>query len=247
MASDIAFSAGSRAPSPRRKGDVAASGSEHRIYAALLDAIVNRRLPPGAKLPENELAEVFGTNRSRMRRVLGRLAGEGVVVQVMNRGSFVAKPTIEEAREVFAARRMLEASLIREVAEHARPDQLRRLKEHVARERDASRRRHDRANAPSPADFHLLLAESAGNQILEGLLRELVARSSLIFALYEQSTPATCSHDDHASILAALTAGGPSAAAGAMVRHLEEVEGRLRLEAPREPKIDLRSLFARAG
>ena len=44
------------------------------IYQALLTAIVEHQLPPGSKLPEEALSEVFGVSRTGIRKVLQRLA-----------------------------------------------------------------------------------------------------------------------------------------------------------------------------
>ena len=83
------------------------SDLEQTLYSAIYQAIVERRLPPGAKLPEQQLSDLFGASRSRVRGVLARLARDHYVDLVPNRGAFVAKPSSQQAREVFAARRLL--------------------------------------------------------------------------------------------------------------------------------------------
>ena len=75
------------------------------IHARIYDAIVEQRLPPGTKLGEETLCEIFGVSRTMIRRVLQRLASEHVVEARPHRGAFVARPSVEEAREVFEARR----------------------------------------------------------------------------------------------------------------------------------------------
>src|SRR5690606_41980575 len=72
-----------------------------RVYSAVLD----NRLKPGTKLVEERLAEIFSVSRPRIREVLARLAHEQVVELIPQRGAFVAKPTIEKAKDVFEARR----------------------------------------------------------------------------------------------------------------------------------------------
>ena len=84
----------------------AAPASEDAIYERLMAAIFEHRLPPGTKLGEESLAAIFGVSRARIRRVLPRLAHDGVVHLEPNRGAFVAKPTVQEARDVFEARRV---------------------------------------------------------------------------------------------------------------------------------------------
>ena len=47
---------------------------DESIYQALMTAIVEHQLPPGSKLPEEALAEVFAVSRTGIRKVLQRLA-----------------------------------------------------------------------------------------------------------------------------------------------------------------------------
>lgn len=228
----------------KRKGDREAAEHEHRIYEHLLRAIVERRLPPGAKLPEHELAAIFGINRSRMRRVLGRLGQDRMVTQILNRGSFVAKPSMEDAREVFSARRLLEETIVRQLVVRGTKSSIQRLRAHVAKERAAATRRDAIAMVRLSGEFHIIVAETLGNTILAGFLRELIARSSLVVALYELAAPADCSHEEHTAILDAMEAGDSAKAAACMLHHLTDIESRLRLLDEDEPKIDLKAILS---
>ena len=91
-------------------------------------------------------------------------------------------------------------------------------------------------------EFHLLVAEMAGNQILADMLRDLVSRSSLIIAVYQAPGAPSCPPDEHLQLLAALERRDPGAI-GLMVRHLDQVLADLRLEEPTGKSIDLRSVF----
>src|ERR1700677_4989850 len=90
-----------------------AESPETTIYDKIHRAIAERRLLPGSRLVEDQLAEVFGVSRMRIRWVLQSLARDKVVTLHKNRGACVAEPTVKEAKEVFAARRLLEGSLAR--------------------------------------------------------------------------------------------------------------------------------------
>ncbi|HEU4475111.1 MAG TPA: GntR family transcriptional regulator, partial [Methyloceanibacter sp.] len=68
--------------------------AEEAIYERILAAIFEHRLPPGTKLGEDRLASIFAVSRARIRRVLPRLAHEGVVRLEPNRGAFVAQPSV---------------------------------------------------------------------------------------------------------------------------------------------------------
>ena len=90
--------------------------SVESVYGQILGAIFERKLLPGTRMKEEELCEVFGVARSSVRKVLQRLAHEKLVEIIPNSGAFIAKPTIKESKEVFEARRLIEAELVKEVA-----------------------------------------------------------------------------------------------------------------------------------
>ena len=104
------------------------------IHQRVWLAIVEHRLPPGTKLGEERLAKAFGVSRTQIRQVLERLAHDSIVTVQPNRGAFVSSPTVEEAREVFAARRLIEPDLIRQATKAAQKADIQRLRAHVAKE-----------------------------------------------------------------------------------------------------------------
>ena len=91
-----------------------------QIRDAIRDAIVERRLSPGTKLSESDVGNLFNVSRTLARAALQALSYEGLVSVEKNRGAFVAYPSPEEARQIFAARRLVEPGLLREAAD--RPD-----------------------------------------------------------------------------------------------------------------------------
>ena len=80
-------------------------------------------------------------------------------------------------------------------------------------------------------DFHVALAEAAGNHTLAELIRELVARSSLIAMLYHSSNDPHCSSDEHAEFLRICRSGDAEAAVACMSDHLLRIEANLQLTA----------------
>lgn len=186
------------------------------MYDRMHRAIADRRLPPGTKLVEEGLAEIFKVSRARVRKVLQRLAHDKMVTLEPNRGAFVARPSVDEARHVFAARRVVEDAIIRAVAGdvgNAGIDQLRRLNQ---AEHEAHEGRDPHGAIRLSGEFHLQLAAYGGNPILAGFLRELVSRSSLIIAVYETPGGPDCAFDEHEKIIDALAAGDGETAAREM-------------------------------
>ncbi len=89
--------------------------NEIEIYKAIKDAIIQQKLRPNMQLVEEVLADSFGVSRTPVRNVLRRLASEKLVTVIPYKGTFVACPSIHEAKEVFEMRRVLEAGAIRKV------------------------------------------------------------------------------------------------------------------------------------
>ena len=97
-------------PRKPRKCDVAA---DEAVYGAIRRAMHMGRLAPGTKLQEPALARVLGVNRERVRKALHRLVHEGWLTAIPNRGTFVPSLTVEEMREIYDVRSMLEAAIVR--------------------------------------------------------------------------------------------------------------------------------------
>jgi DNA-binding GntR family transcriptional regulator len=213
------------------------------IYDQLSGAIFDRRLPPGTKLVEQNLGAIFGVSRARIRSVLGRLAHDHLVTLERNRGARVSTPGVDEAREVFEARKLIEDGTVRAAAHNATPAQMRALRAHVDDEAETRRQGDRQAGIRLSGRFHLLLAEAGGNQVLLGLLRGLVARSSLVIALYERPGQGDCSNHDHQGLLDRVAAGDADGAAAGMAAHLDEIRGQLDLSAQGSSRVSLESVF----
>lgn len=198
----------------------------------LRDAIVDRRLAPGTKLNEAEVGTLFDVSRTVVRAALQALAFEGLVKSERNRGAFVANPTPDEARQVFASRRLIEPGLALAAAQRITSREVAAFRERLHDESELLNQRGPtarRAEIHASGDFHLLLAKVAGNTILLRFMEELVARSSLVIALYGRSGASSCGHGEHASILAALERRDGELASKLLLTHIDHIEADLDL------------------
>jgi DNA-binding GntR family transcriptional regulator len=219
------------------------AASEQTIAERIFSAVLEQRLPPGIKLPENALCEAYGVGRARIRRVLLMLAERGVVELRSNRGAFVARPSPEDARNVFAARRAIEPSIMHDAARRATDEQLADLQKHVELEAAAQAERQRREAIRLSGRFHVRLAEIAGNPVLTRIIAELVARSSLIIGLFGTSG-ASCFKDEHRILLQSIGDRDAPRASELMVRHLDHIEEDLDLTSVSDATIDLRVVLA---
>ncbi len=203
------------------------------IREALRNAIIDRRLAPGTKLSESEVGALFSVSRTVARAALQMLGFEGLVRIERNRGAFVSNPSPDEARQIFASRRLIEPGIIAAAVERitaADIKQFRRQLEEEQRhinERGPSARR---AEIKASGDFHLMLASVAGNVILQKFMDELVGRSSLVIALYGRSGISSCGHSEHLAILDALEKGDGAQASRLMLHHIDHIEADLDLQ-----------------
>ena len=202
------------------------------IRDSLRDAIVDRRLVPGAKLSEAEVGTLFDVSRTVVRSVLQMLAYEGLVKIERNRGAFVSNPTPEEARQVFDSRRLIEPGIVRAAAERLTPGDIATLRLHLEQESRFMNERGPsarRAEIKASGDFHLMLASHSGNAILQKFMDELVARSSLVIALYGRSGVSSCGHNEHAAVLDSLEQHDADRACALMLHHIHHIEADLDL------------------
>jgi len=198
---------------------------EDAVYDTLSRALLAGALAPGAPLRETALAEVFGVSRERIRKILLRLGTNRLIEMIPNRGAFVAAPSLEQARSIYDARRILEGGIVAHLAQNAGAEALRRLDEHMERELAEG----DRATSVRlSADFHMILAEATGNTFILQQMQELVSRTSMLVAMYEAPHSAQCACDEHRDIFTSLLKGDGGGAARAMRSHLSLVETRLR-------------------
>jgi DNA-binding GntR family transcriptional regulator len=211
--------------------------TEARIYHRIHTAIATRQLRPGVRLVEDQLSDVFGVSRARIRSVLQTLAREQVVTLQRNRGATVSHPTVREAREVFAARRLIEVALAHEVVRTVDARAIKRLKAHIVKEERGEKSQDRVRELKASHEFHTLLAEIVGNRVLIQFLRELMARSALITAIYERPEVAGCSHLEHARLIAFIERRDGEGLAAAMVLHLDRVESDLVLVDRPEPAV----------
>lgn len=215
------------------------------IVAQLTEAVHEHRLQPGAKLREDEVGDIFGVSRTIVRQALRAMAFEGLLTIERNRGAFVAKPTLKEAREVFQARALLEPSTARAAAERANATDIQILEHHIAEEHSALDRGEAGLALKLSGAFHLEIARIADQQTIEQFLRQLVSRSSLVIALYWRRRNALCESNAHHALVEALRNGDSETAEELMKGHLLDIFSQLDLRERIDAATSLRDALKR--
>ena len=205
------------------------------IVEAITRSIVEHRLAPGTKLGEQKLADQFGVSRTLIRQALFQLSQNRLIRMEPARGAFVSAPSVAEARQVFAVRRMLEAGMVRAFITSVTVHQIEALRAHIVQEQQAVREGNITSRTELLGDFHVRMAQLMGNEVLALLLMDLLSRCALITLMYQSSAAAAHSHEEHTGIVNALEARDETLALQLMDAHLHNVEAALTLTPAATP------------
>ena len=199
------------------------------VAASLSRAIHEHRLAPGTKLGEDELAEIYHVSRTIVRTSLQTLSHGQLVDIKRNRGAFVAQPTPKEAREVFEARVLVEPRMARMAVKNATAKEVQRLRAHIDEEHTALEDGDSGRALYLSGQLHVIIAQIAGQATIAGFVETLIARSSLIVALYWKRESALCESHAHDALVEAIEAHDQDAAEALMQSHLVDLHSALDL------------------
>lgn len=227
----------------QNNGATSVQEPEDRIYDSIRHAVLTQQLTSESRLPELALSKIYAVNRTVVRRALGRLAGDHIVVLRRNQSAVVASPGPDETRQIFAARRHVEAEVMRQTAGTI-DDRTRDIIEGVIAEEHhahAEGIHNDRIHLS--LNFHECLADACPNKVLGQILQDLILRTSIAVALYKVPGMAACYRaSDHRSIADALFEGDGERAAHNACEHLDYLEDRLNY-ATRIRQVDLATIL----
>jgi DNA-binding GntR family transcriptional regulator len=235
-------------PIPYTVGVVTAERPADRAQHAFLSlraAIVEAALPPGTRLPEDVIAAQYGVSRTLVRSTLARLTTAGLVTTGRAKSAMVANPSIDEAKATFQVRRCLEREAVKLAAARITTEDAARLREHVARESAAVDAGDTQVSGRLGAEFHLLLGELAGNELLDRYLSEVVWRCALILSVHGHDHDQRRSIAEHQQLTELLAAGAADEAAALVDAHVTAVEDRALAAREAPQKLDLIDVLKR--
>lgn len=189
------------------------------VYKILRRAILEQRLGPGMKLPEDTIGEQLSVSRTVVRRALDMLCAEELVDVSPNKSASVARPTIDEAKDAFNVRIDLERLVIERICGKITPGQEKLLLSSIAKEEQAHKNRQA-DYVRRAAEFHILLAEMAGSPLLLKYLSTLIAKSPIILGLYGRPNWQVCNLQEHRNVVSALVNDEKERALTVMENHL---------------------------
>ena len=161
---------------PWRMGRPKGTGMQ-RIYAQVREDIIGLRLPPGADLDEASLEQRFGVSRTPVREALIRLASEGLIVLLPNRGARVTHIDISDVPQLFEALELCQRATIRWAAARRTLKDIAELRTANQQFREAARNGNGERMGEINKEFHTIISRSCGNRYFESLYSSLLAAS----------------------------------------------------------------------
>lgn len=217
--------------------------NDEKIYQQILKAIVEHKLEPGERLPEDKLSEAFGVSRTGIRKVLQRLALERFVVIQPNKGAHVNNPSKQEAEEVLNSRILLEPLLITDILRNWDEKQSNYLRSIVTQEDKATQHGDLAESIQLTAKFHYELAKQSGNSVLAEFVEQLCYRSSLVIAAYGSKHSVSCDCGSHSELIDLLDNFQDEKAQQWMKHHLVVIKSSLELESKSKEPVNFHKLF----
>ena len=191
-----------RAPTPR-----AIVMQPEEIGHTIATAILERRLAPGRRLNELELSRLLGVSRSMIRFALVGLHHDGLVAFEVNRGAFVAKPTLAEAHFLFEAIAAIERSAVDIVLGAPRPPSLDGLRAAHRKQVKAHAKDNMRLSEQLAIDFHREFVALTRNPLLIDAQRKLLLRYRVVTAVFKTELDYCELEDHHGQLIALLESG----------------------------------------
>jgi DNA-binding GntR family transcriptional regulator len=182
------------------------SSISEKAYEILSNLIIENKLRPGERLPEEQLAKTLGISRTPLREAIGRLVNDGLVTLEPRKGARVSTFELEDIMEVYDIRMVLEGLAVRLAAPHLDPQELTRLRDQFAS--------HDMDTLiRADTELHDLIIRHCGNRRLQEFLDTLHNLIQFFriagYGSAQQSIRATSAH--LAIIYALLNSDGESA------------------------------------
>jgi DNA-binding GntR family transcriptional regulator len=190
-----------------------------RVYAVLQERILDGELEPGSRIHQENVSEELGVSRTPVREALARLAADGLVELLPNRGARVAEVALEDMRTSYEARLAIEPLAARFAAERHDRQDVKRMRAAIAAQRRA---RSSRGAFAPIRTFHLAVVDAGANPLLSRFAASLWAGRIGLHVFMRQVDKETLAVDaeEHDAIASAIEAGDGARAEQLMHEHI---------------------------
>jgi DNA-binding GntR family transcriptional regulator len=210
------------ASTPKDGATVRQGQLSERVYRQLKEDILAGRVGRGDLLLEQALAARYEVSKTPVREALRLLVHDGLLLVLPRKGYMVRPVGLQDVAEVFEMRRIIEPSLCAEAARRRTPEQIIRMRESIALERDMEDPSLDEME--QSVHLHRLVAEASGNtrgMAIVGSLMDEASRLPWVVFPVLRPGPGRPGVEEHVWIVDAIEAGDAETASRIMSEHLD--------------------------
>ncbi|ACM30214.1 GntR family transcriptional regulator [Rhizobium rhizogenes] len=204
---------------------VRGSGTQS-VYAALRREILSMALEPGSPLDEVRLSERFKMSRTPIREALLRLVAEGLVTTLPNRNTIVATIDFASLPTYFEALTLMYRVTTRGATQRRDAGIMKTIRAHQQDFADAVLARDAYAMIEANREFHVAIAELAGNAYYTTFFARLLDEGRRILRLYYSTFDDRLPRqyvDEHEEMIAAIEAGDVDRADRLAIDHAAQI------------------------
>ncbi|MCM1234010.1 MAG: GntR family transcriptional regulator [Ruminococcus flavefaciens] len=185
-------------------------------YEYIRNKIITKTVFPGNRIIEEEIVHELGVSRTSIRTAMQKLQYEGFLEIVPNKGAYIAKPTVEDIRDAYYTRTVLEVQAVQLAVDVISPEGIARMEQNLKAQEELDGRFTIAEYAALNRAFHWEIADTTGNPYIKKYLNELLNRSNIYLIFYDDSTDNIQSLKKHRAILEAIKAKDKASAVKAI-------------------------------
>jgi DNA-binding GntR family transcriptional regulator len=159
---------------------------EEVIYKTLKDAILQRILAPGTQLVELTISEKLHTSRTPVRNAIKKLASDGIINIIPNKGAFVISPSLDDILQAYEIRAELECIAVKLYIQNVNDSDIAELKALVDKEYEAINQKNIAKHLALNKDFHTFFARKYNNKFLEKYTEEIIDKINIYLRMHDK-------------------------------------------------------------
>ena len=191
----------------------------NQVYEILKEMIANHRFQPGTRINVEQITKELGVSRTPVWEAVGRLEQENLVVNIPNRGVFMAVLTPQQALELYAVRELLEGMAANLAAININESTLAKMAECLEQQKIVIKKNDLLEYSKLDFQFHAAVYEACGNTYLREMLEAIKNKMRPIKLSIQVEPILPQLYEDHVRLLNALRAHDPDKAEKAFREH----------------------------
>ncbi len=184
----------------------------NQVYDILKEMIANHRFEPGTRINVEQITKELGVSRTPVWEAVGRLKQEGLVIDIPNRGVFMAVLTPQKALDLYAIREVLEGMAARLAAVRIEQKFLAVMEACLEQQQPVVKQQNLKEYSKLDFQFHATVYESCGNTYLQEMLEAIKNKMRPIQISIQVGPVLPRLYEDHVNLLNALRAHDPDKA-----------------------------------